>query len=209
MPWRRACQPTLVFLPEESHGQRSLVGTVHRVTRSPMWLKRLSMHTRATLRFFFLINYFNWRILYNIVVVFAIHWHEWLRHLNLERLEASPKLLQLRSNRTVWRYSCLEHILWADSSLYKTCKNAFQWSFWNNITKVISLNFCNMHGLQGRRPVCFLLYLIPKGQGPKRRKTFRVLWQQSRAERVMAEYGWKKIFGKSSQHRIGPSTLNA
>ena len=25
-PWRRAKQPTPVFLPEESHGQRSLVG---------------------------------------------------------------------------------------------------------------------------------------------------------------------------------------
>ena len=26
IPWRRAWQPTPVFLPEESHGQRSLVG---------------------------------------------------------------------------------------------------------------------------------------------------------------------------------------
>ena len=26
IPWRRAGQPTLVFLPGESHGQRSLVG---------------------------------------------------------------------------------------------------------------------------------------------------------------------------------------
>ena len=26
IPWRRKCQPTRVFLPEESHGQRSLVG---------------------------------------------------------------------------------------------------------------------------------------------------------------------------------------
>ena len=26
MPWKRAQQPTPVFLPEESHGQRSLVG---------------------------------------------------------------------------------------------------------------------------------------------------------------------------------------
>ena len=25
-PWRRVCQPTPVFLPGESHGQRSLVG---------------------------------------------------------------------------------------------------------------------------------------------------------------------------------------
>jgi len=26
IPWRRACQPTPVFLPGESHGQRSLAG---------------------------------------------------------------------------------------------------------------------------------------------------------------------------------------
>ena len=31
-PWRRAWQPTLVFLPGESHGQRSPV--VHRVAQS-------------------------------------------------------------------------------------------------------------------------------------------------------------------------------
>ena len=39
IPWRRAWQPTPVFLPGESHGQRSLGGvgwrgTVHRVTKS-------------------------------------------------------------------------------------------------------------------------------------------------------------------------------
>ena len=28
IPWRRAWQPTLVFLPGESHGQRSLVGYI-------------------------------------------------------------------------------------------------------------------------------------------------------------------------------------
>ena len=26
IPWRRKCQPTLVFLPKKSHGQRSLGG---------------------------------------------------------------------------------------------------------------------------------------------------------------------------------------
>ena len=30
IPWRRAWQPTLVFLPGESHGQRSLVHKGHR-----------------------------------------------------------------------------------------------------------------------------------------------------------------------------------
>jgi len=28
IPWRRAWQPTLVFLPEESHGQRSSAGYI-------------------------------------------------------------------------------------------------------------------------------------------------------------------------------------
>ena len=34
VPWRRAWQPTLVFLAGESHGKRSLAGTVHGVTKS-------------------------------------------------------------------------------------------------------------------------------------------------------------------------------
>ena len=42
IPWRRAWQPTPVFLPGESHGQRSLV---HRAAQSPTGLKRLSTHT--------------------------------------------------------------------------------------------------------------------------------------------------------------------
>ena len=38
-PWRRAWQLTPVFLPRESHGQRSLEATVHRVTGSWAQLK--------------------------------------------------------------------------------------------------------------------------------------------------------------------------
>ena len=33
IPWRRAWQPTPVFLPGESHGQRSLEATVRGVTK--------------------------------------------------------------------------------------------------------------------------------------------------------------------------------
>ena len=49
IPWRRAWQATPVFLPGESHRQRSLLGcTVHRVTNSQTQLKRRSVHsTRA------------------------------------------------------------------------------------------------------------------------------------------------------------------
>ena len=34
IPWSRKWQPTLVFLPEKAHGQRSLVGYIHRVAKS-------------------------------------------------------------------------------------------------------------------------------------------------------------------------------
>ena len=44
IPWRRAWQPTLVFLPGASHGQKSLEVTVHRVTKSRTRLKWLSVH---------------------------------------------------------------------------------------------------------------------------------------------------------------------
>ena len=45
IPWRRAWQPTPVFWPGESHGQRSQVGyIIHGVTKSWIWLKGLSMH---------------------------------------------------------------------------------------------------------------------------------------------------------------------
>ena len=37
--------PTPVFLPRESHGQRSLAATVHRVTKTQTRLKRLNTHT--------------------------------------------------------------------------------------------------------------------------------------------------------------------
>ena len=44
LPWRREWQPTPVFLPGESHGQKSLWATVHRVAKSQTQLKRLSTH---------------------------------------------------------------------------------------------------------------------------------------------------------------------
>ena len=38
-PWRRAWQPAPVLMPRKSHGQRSLVGSAHRVTKSQMRLR--------------------------------------------------------------------------------------------------------------------------------------------------------------------------
>ena len=48
IPWRRPWQPTPVFLPGESHGQRSLAGTVHGVAKSQTCLSThaLGFHTQ-------------------------------------------------------------------------------------------------------------------------------------------------------------------
>ena len=47
IPWRRAWQPTSVFMPGESLGQRSLATRVHRVTQSQTQLKQLSKNTQS------------------------------------------------------------------------------------------------------------------------------------------------------------------
>ena len=49
IPWRRAWQPTPVFLPGEFHGQRSLVGYSQWGCKSWTWPKRLCMHTHTIL----------------------------------------------------------------------------------------------------------------------------------------------------------------
>ena len=47
IPCKRAWQPASVFLPGESHGQKSLGATVHRVAKSQTRLKQLSMHASS------------------------------------------------------------------------------------------------------------------------------------------------------------------
>ena len=47
IPWRRAWTPTPVFLPGESHGQRSLVGCSPWGHRESEMTERLSMHTHT------------------------------------------------------------------------------------------------------------------------------------------------------------------
>ena len=49
IPWRREWLPTLVLLLGESHGQRSLAATAHRVAESRPGLKQLSTHAEALL----------------------------------------------------------------------------------------------------------------------------------------------------------------
>ena len=43
MPWRRVRQPTPMFLPGEFHGQKSLMGAIHRDAKSQTKLKQLNM----------------------------------------------------------------------------------------------------------------------------------------------------------------------
>ena len=45
IPWKKAWQPTPVFLPGESHGQRSLVAYSPKGAKSQIQLKRLSPPT--------------------------------------------------------------------------------------------------------------------------------------------------------------------
>ena len=47
IPWRRKWQPIPVFLPRESHGQRSLAGYGPQVRKSQIQLKRISMHAET------------------------------------------------------------------------------------------------------------------------------------------------------------------
>ena len=47
-PWRRAWQPTPVFQPGESHGQRSWRAAVHGATKSQTPLRDKAQHSTAT-----------------------------------------------------------------------------------------------------------------------------------------------------------------
>ena len=49
IPWRREWQPTPVFLPGKSHGQRSLVGYSPWVTKGRTRLTRLRIHAHFVL----------------------------------------------------------------------------------------------------------------------------------------------------------------
>ena len=52
IPWRRAWQPTPLFLPGESHGQRSLMGYNPSADKSWTRLKRLSSSSSSMLSHF-------------------------------------------------------------------------------------------------------------------------------------------------------------
>ena len=47
IPWSRRWQPTPVFLPGKSHGQRSLAATIHEITKSQTQLEGTHTHTHT------------------------------------------------------------------------------------------------------------------------------------------------------------------
>ena len=58
IPWRKAWQPTPIFLPGYTHGQRRLADLVHRTAKSWTQLKLLSTHAHVLLKnFLFLTLY--------------------------------------------------------------------------------------------------------------------------------------------------------
>ena len=61
IPWRRAWQPTPVFLPGESHGQRSLVGYSPRFTKSQTRLKQ-QYEIQYDLIFLFILLEYSWEL---------------------------------------------------------------------------------------------------------------------------------------------------
>ena len=60
IPWRRKWKPTPVFLPGEFHGQRSLVGTVHEVTKS--WTQLSDFHFQLSEEYLSLNRYCTWNM---------------------------------------------------------------------------------------------------------------------------------------------------
>ena len=77
IPWRRKWQRTPVFLPGESHGQRSLAGSSLEFAKSWELLKWLS--TACTLKYILKLTKFSWISL----LVYAInitHLHYYIKH---------------------------------------------------------------------------------------------------------------------------------
>ena len=87
--WRRKWQPTPVYLPGESHGQRSWRSTVHRVAKSQTQLKRLSTH-RCNIRPLLMFTCLEISILYSATflnslfsILFLFSFPLWVFFLNL------------------------------------------------------------------------------------------------------------------------------
>ena len=89
MPWRRKWQPTPVLLPGESQGQRSLVCTLHGVTKNQTWLSTPTTYNKKmrTTKMTFPIGSHFW-------LSDFLHWLSWFHAhdlwINAGGLFASP-----------------------------------------------------------------------------------------------------------------------
>ena len=71
--WRRKGQPTPVFMPGESNGQRSLVATVHGVAKS--WTRLSSQHFQFTFYLYLSIHYLEGQL--PVMSVLDLHVELW------------------------------------------------------------------------------------------------------------------------------------
>ena len=58
-PWRRAWQPSPVFLPGESHGERSLQATAHGLAQRWAWMKELSPHAWVACWLWYMVSHLS------------------------------------------------------------------------------------------------------------------------------------------------------
>ena len=110
-PWRMAWQPTQVFLPGESHGQRSLVGYSHspwghKDTKSRTWLKWVSMdagdtyihiiyidihtHTHTHTYIYNFLCYIGVQLINNVVIVSGAQQRDSAIHIHVSILFQTP-----------------------------------------------------------------------------------------------------------------------
>ena len=109
IPWRRAWQPTLVFLPGEAHGHRSPVGTVHSVAESYVTKMTWHTHMTTTKRCFLLFSSTRMKSLASAVTDFNSPWRRsrWRSRIR----QCSGKIRQNRPETDVFYESSFLHLL--------------------------------------------------------------------------------------------------
>ena len=110
MHWRRKWQPTPVFLPGESQGQRNLVAAIYGVTQSRTRLKRLSNSNNSNIYIYIYTYTYTYTYIHTHTYI-----HTWAS-LIAQRVKNLPelglwveKIPWRRDNSNPLQYSCLEN----------------------------------------------------------------------------------------------------
>ena len=113
IPWRRAWQPTPVFLPGEFHGQRSLRGTVHGVAELDM--TEMTGHTCTNVNWGRLSNlkksdptkqvFWNTRVQYPVKTLVFINANTTLQNVKTLTLRLFKELVYLFFDDNLWKES--------------------------------------------------------------------------------------------------------